>query len=328
MLNKKGGTTLTLYTIFILLAVLIIAGVMLYNAYKINSSDELALKTLVVDLAFEIESLLALPDDVNSFVDFYFPFDVDVVIGSNVVKLSKGHITVSFPYSGSPYIKTQLNKFSGVRHVYLVKNGDLLSFSDKFVSQNNLFTCPDIDLSLSTIVIDPGKGFDEGSQKSDKGKIINNISESLLTLRIASLLQQSADSFSFISTRKVGSRLQDSFVSLGERMALAENADALVSIHVGDQENTVKAYVNPSKESVALACRVLNGFAKMFPSKDDELNFAIIPVNFKLIPEDDYKQVLNIDKPAVLLEIGDGNDGLILKKQLIVKAIMEGLRNV
>lgn len=319
MLNKKAETEMSIRTIFILGIVVIIAAVLFTNTYKITTSDIYVLKNSVIDLSLEIDAILSLPIDSNAFVVFPFPFETDVVIGDNKVKLSKGKLHSEYFYTGDSEIKTQLNKFSKIKNLYLIRDGKSLTFSDKGVDIKNLYSCPDINLNLNTITIDPGKGYDSVNDKGDFGKLINGRYESLFNLDIASLIKAYGDVF--VITKTFGTNFEDSFLSIEDRKSKVK--DALISIHAGNVENLIKAYVNPDKDSVALACKLLNEFKKNL-----KINTAIIPVNFKLIPVDDYKQILNLDKPAVLLEIGSEKDKLITKKQIIAESIIDGVKNV
>ena len=128
----------------------------------------------------------------------------------------------------------------------------------------------------------------------------------------------------FYSTRKVGRDLVDSYLSIEDRKEFVKDksADALISLHIGSKNNTIKIYTNEPSDSVALGCNVLNELIKVFKINDT----AIIPVNFDLIPKNDEKQILNIDKPAILIELGDSSEDFILeKREEIVSAIEKGV---
>ena len=92
-------------------------------------------------------------------------------------------------------------------------------------------------------------------------------------------------------------------------------------MHVGSKNKTIKIYTNELPDSVALGCKVLNELIKVFKIEDT----AIIPVNFDLILKNDKKQILNINKPAILIELGGSYDDFILEKEKITYAIEKGV---
>ncbi len=321
MFNKKADVEIATHTIFMIIAVLLVAGVVAVNTFKITTGDNYKLRAGAVDFGLAVDAVFSLPYDTNVVETFYFPFPVELKINPKIVQLKAKNLESEFYFNEDPKIKTEYINFDDIGSVYIVRNGDTLSFSKDEPNNIGLNICPDKKLNLKKVVFDPGKGWNKDKQEGTQGKIINSVPESVLTLMIAASLDPKV----FESTRNIGAKLKDSSLSVVERQLKMKNADALVSVHVGDTENLIKAYVFPNEDSMALACSILNELIK----KLNPENSSIIPVNFKLVPFVDYKQVLNLfdKKPAVLFEIGNEVDKFILKKEVIAEAIEQGVKN-
>ncbi len=318
MLNKKGD--ISLKKIFEILIVVIVAAALLGNTYRISQADTYVLKPLAVDLSFEISALTGLKHDSNSFAAFTFPFETNVAILPNKVMLTRDKIIAEYYYSADPNIKIGYHTFENIKILYLTKSGNTLSFSADNPGSLNYYFCKKTDLNLNEVTFDPGKGFDEVYNQGSQGQLIDGLSESLHTLKLAALLRFEPD---FKSTRPVHTTLKDSFMSVDDRKDKV--SAALISVHAGEFEDDIKIYTNDKEESVILACNLMNALLKNL-NPGTFTDFAIIPVNFEFILEDDFKQILNIEKPAVLLEIG--TKFLADSKKEIVDSIIEGVYNV
>jgi len=202
----------------------------------------------------------------------------------------------------------------------------------------NHISCPDIEieeeLSNQVIVIDPGHGDDPGdlppkeTPRHDPGLEFDKKKESSITVEIG--WDRIALRKDFISTRD-----DERYISLQERKNSAENANIIISIHIGNysnNHNSVKAFIpyktNKYLESKKLACKILNAFLSEF--KLDGV--VIVSVDTSILPEEDPMQILNFeDKVAVLLEIGNINTeqgrNMFNEISKISTSITQGLTN-
>lgn len=318
MFNKKADSEMSLVVLSRFFVIAVIVGALFYVVYTFSSSDQFTLKSSAVDFSLEVDALLSLPADTSSFIAYNFQYPVDLEIRNNKIILAKDDLTSEFSFTGDPSVDVQNLKLNNIQKVFLLKDGNSLSFSKEEPIIKNFYSCPKNTLDLFDITFDPGKGFDESRNLGSKGVMVDSRSESLHTLEVASFLSY-ISSLRFSSTRPVSSRLTDSFISIND--IKKDVNDALISLHVGFVDNSMKIYINNKKESAILACNILNNFKKNFNIQKS----AIIPVNFNLINDDDYRNVLNIDKPSIFIEIGSEKDKLILEKQKIVSSIVGGV---
>jgi hypothetical protein len=314
MFNKKANTEMSLETIFKILAVVLIGGVIFYNLYQTSTTDSHVIKSLAVDLALQIDAVQSLRSDAVAFVVFPFPFNVSVKIKDNEVFIKKGGLESKYFFVKNKNLIFENSEFSNLNRLFIYNDGNMIKFSEKSIPFYNFYSCPDLRLNLRKVSIDAGKGFDEEFNLGEKGLIINDVPESLHTLDIALFV---ANYPFFDLTRRSGSIVRDSFLSVDVRKSLV--SDALISLHFGDFDKLIKVYVNSKKESVVFACSILNELKKSLNVKDS----AIIPVNFDLISKNDFKQVLDVDKPAVLFVF---SKDLVGKKRIIAESIIRGAK--
>lgn len=178
----------------------------------------------------------------------------------------------------------------------------VLVFSTSFTKNPHM---PNPETTLN-VVVDAGHG------GLDAGATADNINEKELTLLLAKALQQKAmgTNINIILTR-TGDELPvpgNKDESLRKRVALAQEADAMVSLHIGmalpgskTNPEGVKAYVSEkneeyAKQSMPLANAMLNGFiggplkvGSDIRQKKREMGIYVLDNN---------------PKPAVLLEVG------------------------
>ncbi|MBI4450675.1 N-acetylmuramoyl-L-alanine amidase, partial [Candidatus Woesearchaeota archaeon] len=159
-----------------------------------------------------------------------------------------------------------------------------------------------------TIMVDPAFG---GKRT---GKTVGDKQEKDITRAIARQLS-SSKKFSFTTTRSVD---VDEEKNMQARTEMTKDAAAIITLTIGDtidpklKENTVIAYVPyNSKESKDLACNLLNSLAQL-PSITGTI---MIPIDAQLTAKDDPKTrledeadpraLIQLDKPAVALAIGN-----------------------
>jgi len=267
-----------------------------------------------------------------SFFDFSFE--------DNLVTIEehpKGN-ELSFPYATDLSFESKLPYMETPEKIEFAKTNNKVSVKDSLTYNLNQLSCPDIKIrekmEEQVIVIDPGHGDDpedlppEETPRHEPGLEFDNKKESSITVEIGwdriALLND------FISTRD-----DERYVSLQERKNSAEDANIIISIHIGNysnNHNSVKAFIpyktNKYLESKKLACKILNAFLSEF-----ELDgVVIVSVDTSILPEEDPMQILNFeDKVAVLLEIGNINTeqgrNMFNEISKISTSITQGLTN-
>lgn len=202
--------------------------------------------------------------------------------------------------------------------------------SEKMVVSNealdtpeNLFlNCPFVDtkdeawLTNKKIYIDPGHGENyEPAKEWQNARII-------------------ADGINMLSTNiysTKGSFDNTEDIPLSQRISASQNADILISLHMADEhfsKNDMKAYVSAQSgfrdESVKLGCLIIN---KLIPRLNQKFtSFTIIPVTPS--HSDPHTAILKVNKPAVVLELGNVQSPAELSEQdlsFIADSIFEAL---
>ena len=296
---KKAQTKL-LMPIFKIILVIFVLVVILYKIFNLYGADVFAVKASAVDANLLVESLLSLPEDTNADILFSFPVKSSVSIKPNVVKFVKDKaLSAEYYFSSDPGIDVKDADFEDINSFYMIRNGDSLSFSREEPSQISLYNCPKIYLNFDKIFVD--------SPVEDK-----------FAHMAAQLLGKSRPYFEYLEKTE-DTKFNDLLKSLKDKI---KSDDALISIKQGDfDEDLIKIYINPDKRSMAVACSILNSLINDFHPE----NTAIIPVNFDLLLDEVYKNILNLKVPSILIEVGKQNINIISKHSDFVKSIDRGV---
>ncbi len=255
-------------------------------------------------------------------------------------------------FSGTPYpfapdtrifLQNEPKILTGVKALALVRSGQ-----DQFVSNygpiNPLrLQCGDsFERIRGKITLDPGHGYNEAlveRQRSegaseqeiqqvagDRGIVTAAGSESeLMRLLAASIYGHDPNLYG--QTRSIK---EDSALSLEERKRLIDGA--VLSLHART-DTTLKAFIDAQgkKRAVSeqLACMILGSLVDYFPSAFTGV--SIIPIDSAVLASDDPKRVLAIDKPGVLIEIGDMRNAetpMIKERRAFAQAINEAIQHM
>ncbi len=208
-------------------------------------------------------------------------------------------------------------------------------------------TCPETKISFSRIVIDAGHGYKESDGDSvagsDAGYVFNPNkvsveSESMLVNNLASHLPEDL-SKELQFTRNV--RFNDQgVISRDARIVNAQNADLVVSLHIGNHPKDFPLkifYPYNSEESYNFACQMANSLSdKMISNNIHLTGVSLVPFNPDLILDFDevHKnnplQVVVQGKSGVLVELGSivQFKALFDNLHIYANAVEEVLRNV
>ncbi len=360
---KKGQVNVVIYfRIFEILLLVMVIMIIATEVTNVKDSGLYQKKFISRDLALVMDSLT------NARGNLMYSYNPPLATLSKFdINLKGGMVLVddeAWPYATNKlYRLNEPLAFEKPHALRIKKIGNSISVEDvksKEVPFNGyVLECPGTASDISSIIIDPGHGYDAASGKGDvglkgtfkdaKGTVTP---ESWLALSIGVTLQQHliqnavfrkeyifatrALEYEFITVPAVSSEpfLAEEAKTTQERVAfITQNPNALVlSLHVGKGElktNVIKAFVNKDAniETLRLACALLNAIATKYALHIT--GTAIIPVDLGQLSPDDPKQVLLKDRVAVQLELGNIDFALnnpLENQRDLAGAIAEGLQ--
>ena len=202
------------------------------------------------------------------------------------------------------YIVIILVILAGVIYTYNLTKDDSIEYQPPIVPpptiQQTIDTidCPTLSTQNPswkqlTLMVDPGNAYTEG----DRGNTLNDEwFETMITKEIANFLTLRLDNA--IST------VNEPPASIKSRVSkiIQEQGDALISIHVGNENNVITATIPfESLESRKLACLIINTLLKEYP---DIEGANIVAINPQYYSQEDPEFLLRSKGPALMLELG------------------------
>ncbi len=296
MISKKAQAKTILPPLFdIIISVMVFISIM-FAVMKINNNQAYNEQVYISTLGLGMQMLQALGNDINAERDiadagaYHLFFE-----GTQVYVQERGTQGTTFLFTHSPDMRFVGGEFSPggkttIGPLKLFKRGRVYGAArPENTPSQHLLTC---DTS-------PGKplkkiALDAGQDSTDPGHTFSTTSEAAYTLRLANTLK--AGRARFTTTRDT-----EDPVSIENRQKT--EGDALISFHIGsrtDDQDVVKAYYNPTPESKRLACEILNEITGKF-----NIPVRPIPASLDYLSDNDPKQVLKGNRPAILLEIGN-----------------------
>lgn len=344
--SKRGeAVDILMHPAFVIFVAVLVLLYLLWFINGLGSDYTFEKKFLATDLALTVDSLLASKDNVILYYlpqsqdftpRFTYSFEKNKITIFEDNKLEKNAGVYFFTSDPSVSIEeSSLNFKEPFVLPRLAKIGNNLFIDDahekKYVLNPYLLSCPSKKITLATITLDPGHGYDAESRKGSTGVINKDLKEYVLTREIAGMARS-------LDTKKIFTELtRDADFSLSVENRKSRIKNAVVSIHVGSyvsNENFVKAYINYNSdrkdESLRLACELVNAVSSELIRNNFKITgIAVVPV----IPEkksDEQFEILIDDMPAVLLEIGNINvpETFDLKNKRVISAgIVKGVVN-
>jgi len=328
--SKKGDVEFTLISVFI--TVVVLGFILLSFLSKINAMGAALTyekKFLATDMAVSIDKLHGIPSNAYLLYSNLGKFNLSYSLGPSILEICKGSDKAKDTSRGFFYFTEDGPKGiflrpkelkpanSTISSIFISKQGNDILFDSpqlnpKFKTNLNYLSCPKKIFPLKSIVIDPGHGWDDASQKGEKGFISpGNKSESVFALELANMFRGTLSRVAAID--KTRDFAVDSYMPMAQRASSAMKSDGIISIHLGSSPdlstNNALAYFNvhsaKKEESIRLGCNILNAISDVFPQIT---GLAVVPINLdneaKINPESPYSILLE-DKVAVLLEIGN-----------------------
>lgn len=318
-MKKKGQTMATAMFVMFEILLVVIISVSLYKQYaRIENQGIYESKFISRDLALILDAVygadgnLMYEYDPSSLSKFDYRFD------NNKVLVDED----SYPYGSDWAMSSSFPVLRRPSDIYIYKEGKSLEILDSSKGINaNYLSCEDVAVQrIGSVTVDPGHGWNaelarQGSlMPGEKGFVnpVKNWTESRVVMDIASVLvnRYLSDAVSKIDTTRSVSA--DTNLDLQDRKnkIASFNNDLLLSLHVGSsqsmQDRDIIAYVNFKspyfRQSRYVACRVLN---ELTASIKDISGTAVVPVILDQHSADIPLQVLDTDKIAVLLELGN-----------------------
>ncbi|MBU0628515.1 MAG: N-acetylmuramoyl-L-alanine amidase [Nanoarchaeota archaeon] len=315
--SKKAQGDIESYFVAIKL-ILAMSAIIAMSAYVYSiATDTYFEKTyLSRDLAFTANTIYFAPGSIYNIYDRE--------------KLSKFGVTFSNPKAslleydektkGLPFIyyyasdlnyKFQNEEVRQLPKVYFQKSSGTVEIKPYLQDKTKLIDCPNIDTidplwNQNLFLMDPGHGDGTGLINGDKkeGLIAGSIGFSLSTC---------------LNNKKttrdnIGSQIQDQTrKSKPEVSKLIKESDIIISIHIGsysESANNLKAYVSSAgneelaKKRKKLGCCMINELLS-YPEISSLFDGGnVIAVNPEYL-QDDYKTILNNEKTAVVIELGN-----------------------
>ncbi len=319
MTSKKAQAKTILPPLFdIIIAVIVFLAIM-FSVMKINNNQAYNEQVYISTLGLGLQMIQALGNDINADRDITDAGSYHLFFeGTQVYIQERGAQGTTFLFTHSPDMRFFGGEFTpekGKKTIGLLKlfkrGRNYGAARPENVPSPYLLTCD----------TNPGKplkkiALDAGHDATDQGYTFASTNEAAYTLKLANALKAGRPRFSL-------TRDKEDPVSIENRQKTA--GDALISLHVGsrtDDQDTVKAYYNPTPESKRLACEILNEIATKF-----NISVRPIPASFDYLPDNDPKQVLKGNKPAVLLEIGNAQkkDSILEEDSQLALQIYKGI---
>lgn len=328
--SKKGDVEFTLISVFI--TVVVLGFILLSFLSKINAMGAALTyekKFLATDMAVSIDKLHGIPSNAYLLYSDLGKFNLSYSLGPSIIEVYTGSDIAKDASKGFFYFiedgpkgiflrhKELKPANSTIRSIFISKQGNDILFDSpqlnpKFKTNLNYLSCPKKISPVKSIVIDPGHGWDDASQKGEKGFISpGNNSESVFALELANMLRGTLSRIAAVESTRGWSN--DSSIPMAQKISAARAADGIISIHLGGNAdlsvNNALAYFNvhsiKKEESIRLGCNILNALSDVFPQIT---GLAVVPINLdnaaKINPESPYSILLE-DKVAVLLELGN-----------------------
>lgn len=339
---EKRGQAYQLFFIAEIIISILVSFILVQAAIDYAKGDAVTKSYLAADMALLVDTLNSLP---GNLMVLYPTLDFDYVFKfrDNQARVLQREPD-DFDKTGGiyPFIPTAQQhldyRFEKPGTLMFHKLGQEIIITDSELLNLDQLACPEINTAaLNGIVIDPGHGasqaFSASPEEKDYGFVNGALKESDITRQIAESLYI-MDS-NIIATRDLRF---DEFKSVDERLSIiinSENIDAVISIHAGSNKNpdvnNAKAYVSlesaKRQQSMRLACLILNSFSIELPAVE---GLSIVPVNVSELENDDPLRVLDNDKVAVYLEIGNimiSQDNMLRKIPELSKAISDGIKS-
>ena len=291
----------------------------IYAVFKIGNNEAYLRQLYVTGLGLSLQSLQAMGNDINAERDITEAGAYMLIFEGTQVYIRERGVPINlFMFTQSPDMRFMGGEFSpekgqkSIGPLKLFKRGTIFGVArPENVPSPYLLICDTKPgKPLKKIVLDPGHDI------MNPGLTFSGTTEAAYTLKLANTLKAGRPRFT--TTRE-----KEDYTGIEDRQKTT--ADAIISLHFGsrtDDQDTVKAYYNPTPESKRLACEILNEINTKF-------NVATrpIPVNLEFLPQDDPKQVLKGARPAVLLEIGNvqKKDSLLTEDKQLALQITKGI---
>lgn len=291
-----------------------------YTAMTVNSNEAYKRQLEIMQRGLNFQ-LLQASKDTNEILDIKTS-EYLVFTGTDIYTQVKGKQAETFVWSQVPGYLFTGGEFKQGSTLKQYKTGKRLGVAppEKTPSQYLLFCDSPKGKPLKKIALDPGHGYDETTSKGSKGDNIISLAttESKYTLRLANQLKAVNPRFELTRDTETETAITDRQQTAG---------DAMVSLHAGSREDNldvVKAYYNNVPGSKRLACEILNQLTEEF-----KIPVRMIPVNTDYLLEEDPKQVLNAQRPAIMLELGNAKkpDSVLTKIGEIQMRIDKGIEN-
>jgi hypothetical protein len=345
-LTKRGAVAVPVY--FTIFEVILLAVVIVIVAKEVSNIDESSIfqkKFFSRDIALLLDSMT------NARGNFFYVYNPNTPLEKYELDFSNGRVSVdgeSWPYAKNSNLKFSPEKIKNANLVVFKKTGNTIEIAGRDVDAESLILdCPYAHKTFSSVVLDPGHGYDPVSQQGDEGFKIKAaddsvISESRTVLGIAASLKSLLGSV--LSTRKLGLTVRSvngKPVQVEDAKTTEERIEfidmhpeaAVISLHFGKdvpENNIIKAFVRKDADDAAfgLACRILNAIAGRKEFKNRITGTAVVPVDLGQFSPTDPKQVLKTANVAVQLELGNighPDNPLISGQQAVAAAIKQGM---
>jgi len=338
---EKRGLEYQLFFLMELIAAFLVSALLIYVAISYAKGSAVTKSYIAIDQALLIDTLNSFKGNVLAVYPipkegYYYTIDSNTVKVTDISLLDRDPTKGIFQYV--PTSTQDLNYESkNPEKIIFAKSGNDIIITNSLNHNIKSLSCSGTPISISTIIIDPGHGTSQGfavpDEQLDTGFVNKELglAESNITRNIAESLFFLDDSLSF--TRNV--RFEE-YKSLNERTDAIESshADALISIHVGSEDNPnvnhVKAYISVNskkkRESEQLGCIIINELIANFPEITGGL---VVPVNVSELDADNPMRVLDSKDISVLLEIGNINsinNNILTKHARIAKSILNAVK--
>jgi N-acetylmuramoyl-L-alanine amidase len=339
---KKRGQAYQIFFIAELIISILVSFLLIQIAIDYAKGDAITKSYLAGDTALIINTLNSLP---GNLMVFYPTVNFDYILkfkDNQVTVLQKEPDQFDKTAGIYPFIPTVQQhidyRFDKPKNLIFHKVGHDIIITDSELLNLNQLACPKISTAvLRNIVIDPGHGsnqeFSASAEEEDYG-LVNDV----LGLEESDITRQIAESLYIMNNNLIATRdiRFEEFKSIDERLSIInnKNIDSVISIHVGSNPNpeinNVKARISSEsimrQQSRRLACLILNSLSTELSTIK---GLSIIPVNVSELKKDDPMRILDTDKVAVYLEIGNimiNQKNLLQKIPEISKAINDGIK--
>lgn len=319
MISKKAQAKTILPPLFdIIISVMVFISIM-FAVMKINNNQAYNEQVYISSLGLGMQMMQALGNDINADRDitdagaYHLFFE-----GTQVYVQERGTQGTTFLFTHSPDMRFIGGEFSPekgkttIGPLKLFKRGrNYGAARPANVPSQYLLTCDTLPgKPLKTIALDPGHDM------TDSGYTFSSTNEAAYTLKLANTLKAGRTRFNLTRDKEDPVTMENRKKTTG---------DALISLHIGsrtDDQDIVKAYYNPTPESKRLACEILNEITSKF-----NIPVRPIPASLDYLPDNDPKQVLKGNRPAILLEIGNSQkkDSILAEDNQLALQIYKGI---